>query len=358
MGKKATSASPSSLIPWFAAHRRPLPWRTARGLLRDPWQTLVSEVMSQQTRLEVVVPRFSLWMERFPTPRHLADDREEEVLAAWAGLGYYSRARNLHKASQAIARFGWPTTFEGLLALPGLGPYTAAAIGSLAMGMQVPMVDGNVQRVLSRVHAMGLDPRTGQGAVRLLSLAKDWIQGHDAGEVNEATMELGALVCKPRNPSCGECPLAETCRACAQGNPERFPPPRARKEVVVIRRQVLVVPHSGRILLRKARESELLAGLWILPTEGEDPSLLATEEKFGLVRHSITHHKVVWDVAGGIWRGGALPEGWRWHAQEELATVVVSSLLRKALERARVLPEGPLRAKKNNTNPFDPPMET
>ncbi|MBK9577070.1 MAG: A/G-specific adenine glycosylase [Fibrobacterota bacterium] len=328
----------TSLLPWFSAHRRSLPWRTARGTPRDPWQTLISEVMSQQTRLEVVEPRYVEWMERFPTPQHLARASQEEVLAAWAGLGYYSRARNLHKAAQSIARDGWPATFEGLLALPGLGPYTAAAIGSLSMGLQVPMVDGNVQRVLSRFHALALDPRSGPGAKRLREMAIDWIQGAEAGEMNEASMELGALVCKPRNPSCGECPLAEGCRACAMGTPEAFPPAKARKEVVPIRRKVVVVERSGGILLRRAQESELLTGLWILPAEGDSPALVADEPCLGLVRHSITHHQVVWEVAKGAWSGGTLPSGWQWHGRSELPAVVVSSLLRKALEIASILP--------------------
>lgn len=327
-----------ALLPWFAAHRRPLPWRTARGTPRDPWQTLTSEVMSQQTRLEVVVPRFLEWMGRFPTPQHLADSSQENVLSAWAGLGYYSRARNLHKAAQAIAKDGWPSTFDALLALPGLGPYTAAAIGSLSFGLQVPMVDGNVMRVLSRFHALALDPRSGIGVRRLRDLATDWIRCADAGEMNEATMELGALVCKPRNPSCGVCPLAATCRACAMGTPEAFPPARARKEIVAIRRKVVVVEQDGCVLLRKAEGSELLAGLWILPAEGETPALVADGHGFGSVRHSITHHQVVWEVVRGVWAGGAPPSGWQWHCRVDLPAVVVSSLLRKALEMASILP--------------------
>lgn len=239
---------------------------------------------------------------------------------------------------QAIAKDGWPSTFDALLALPGLGPYTAAAIGSLSFGLQVPMVDGNVMRVLSRFHALALDPRSGIGVRRLRDLATDWIRCADAGEMNEATMELGALVCKPRNPSCGVCPLAATCRACAMGTPEAFPPARARKEIVAIRRKVVVVEQDGCVLLRKAEGSELLAGLWILPAEGETPALVADGHGFGSVRHSITHHQVVWEVVRGVWAGGAPPSGWQWHCRVDLPAVVVSSLLRKALEMASILP--------------------
>lgn len=296
--------------------------------------------MSQQTRLEVVVPRFLEWMERFPTPQHLARASQDEVVAAWAGLGYYSRARNLHKCAQAIHRGGWPSSMEGLLALPGLGPYTAAAIGSLCLGLPVPMVDGNVQRVLSRYHALGGDPRGGAGAKRMREVAMEWIEGGDAGEINEATMELGALVCKPRNPRCGDCPLGDSCRACSSGNPEDFPPPRAKREVVEVRRTALVVEREGRILLRQAGGSELLSGLWILPALGDHPSLEAGELR-GVVRHSITHHKVVWEVRSGGWTGGEQPPQWCWRSREELGEVVVSSLLRKALERANILATQP-----------------
>ena len=136
--------APKDLGRWFARNRRDLPWRTPEGVPRSAWATLVSEVMSQQTRLEVVVPRFAQWLERYPDPAALADASEEEVLAAWAGLGYYSRARNLRRAAHAIARGGWPRTRDALLHLPGVGAYTAAAVASLCFGEQVPMVAGNV----------------------------------------------------------------------------------------------------------------------------------------------------------------------------------------------------------------------
>lgn len=324
------------LTPWFATHRRALPWRTPRGVPRDPWQTLVSEVMSQQTRLEVVIGRYTEWMVRFPTVHHLAQAKEEEVLSAWAGLGYYSRARNLHKAAQAISRNGWPGDIPGLLALPGLGAYTAAAVGSLCMGMQVPMIDGNVQRVLSRWHALAQDPRSGAGARRIQELAHEGIQGGDAGEINEATMELGALVCKPRSPDCANCPLAENCRACALGEPEAYPPPRSRTETVAIHRKVIVAQLDGKILLRKAGTEELLSGLWILPAQGDHDALVGNGAHWGVVRHAITHHKVVWEVTSGDWKGKALPTGWAWILRKDLDRVVVSSLLRKALEKAGI----------------------
>lgn len=333
---KRTLSAPQDLLDWFFAHRRELPWRTSRGVARDPWWTLLSETMSQQTRLEVVVPRFRDWIVRFPSPQHLAQASEEEVLAAWAGLGYYSRARNLRQAARTISEQGWPDGWGGMEKLPGVGPYTAAAVASLCQGEQVPMIDGNAIRVLSRVHALGGDPRSGVGAKSLRSLAEDWIRGGDAGEVNEATMELGAVVCAPRSPRCGECPLVGICRAAELGEPERFPPRRERPGKVLVEREVLVVAWRGGILLRPAAKDELLKGLWIPPALGDHAGLESVGEPYGTVRHGITVHDVRWNVRQGRFRGRVLPDGWISCPLGELKSHVVSSLVRKTLEMAGV----------------------
>lgn len=330
--------SSGKLEVWFGHHRRPLPWRTPRGVRRDPWQTLVSEVMSQQTRLEVVVPRFHEWMQQFPTPAHLAKASEQEVLAAWAGMGYYSRARNLQKAAQAVAAKGWPTDHAGFLALPGVGPYTAAALASLCCGEQVPMIDGNVLRVLSRVHALGQDLRNGPGKRLLERLAMEWISGGDAGEINEATMELGALVCLPKNPKCGECPLNDTCKACALGEPERFPLRKAKPETVEILRDVAIVSVQGALLLRPSRPDELLRGLLVPPDLSELPQA-TNPEPCGEVRHAITHHNVTWKIHRAHLDKFRLPDGWVAVPQEDLRTYVVSSLVRKAITLAGKWPK-------------------
>jgi A/G-specific adenine glycosylase len=331
-----TVPAPASLGQWFARNRRDLPWRTPAGVPRDPWQTLVSEVMSQQTRLEVVVPRFREWMARFPTPADLAKAPEDAVLAAWAGMGYYSRARNLRKAALRLTENGWPSTSLELAALPGIGPYTAAAIASLAFGERVAMVDGNVQRVLSRFFALAADPRSGAGARRIAQLATAWVSGGDAGVLNEATMELGAMVCSPRNPSCPTCPLMDLCRAASLGEPEKYPPPKARPEKVSIRRTVVVAQDSTGVILRLAAPDELLSGLWILPSVGDHPGLEVLGSPLGEVCHSITHHDVRWTVVGGDWKGATVPDGWISCPRQELSQRVVSSLLRKALALAGI----------------------
>jgi len=328
--------APAELGEWFARNRRTLPWRTPAGVLRDPWKTLVSEVMSQQTRMEVVVPRFVEWMELFPTPRALARASEEAVLAAWAGLGYYSRARNLRKAAIQVTETGWPRTAEELGNLPGIGPYTAAAVASLAFGERVAMVDGNVIRVLSRLRALGTDPRSGAGARKVAEIARIWVSEGDCGRLNEATMELGSIVCTPRNPDCPNCPLSDRCRAAALGKPENFPPARLRREKVPVRRTVVVAESASGILLRIAAPGELLSGLWILPSPEDHPGLDILGGALGEVRHAITHHDVRWTVVRGRWEGGELPGGWIACPGQKLSRMVVSSLPRKALALAGI----------------------
>ena len=328
--------APAILGDWFSRNRRDLPWRTPPGTPRDPWRTLVSEVMSQQTRLDVVVPRFREWMILFPSPADLAKAPEEDVLSAWAGLGYYSRARNLRKAAIHLTENGWPRTSAELGMLPGIGPYTAAAIASLAFGERVAMVDGNVQRVLSRLVALESDPRSGPGARAIAKLATEWVSRGDAGLWNEATMELGAMVCTPRNPDCPNCPLSDLCRATALGEPGRFPPPRRHPEKLVIQRTVVVVEDSAGILLRVSAPDELLSGLWILPGRDDHPGLEFHGRPLGEVRHSITHHDVRWTVVRGRWTGGPLPAEWIRCPRHELSRRIVSSLPRKALALAGI----------------------
>jgi A/G-specific adenine glycosylase len=212
-----------ALLTWYASSARALPWR-AKGT--TAWATWVSEVMLQQTRVETVRPYFARFMERFPTPRHLAEADELEVLGQWAGLGYYRRARLLHAGAKAVcARFGGevPRGAEALQGLPGVGDYTAGAIASIAFGERAPLVDGNVERVLTRLFALGGDPRGGAVKKRLWALAAAFADHPDAGAVNQSLMELGATVCAPTSPRCLTCPVREMCRAAQAGEPERYP---------------------------------------------------------------------------------------------------------------------------------------
>ncbi|MEK7395195.1 MAG: A/G-specific adenine glycosylase, partial [Fibrobacterota bacterium] len=262
---------------------------------------------------------------------------EQDVLAAWAGLGYYSRARNLHKAAKAVARSGWPADNADVLALPGVGPYTAAALARLCFGQRVAMVDGNVLRVLSRVHALGQDLRSGAGKRRLEAIATDWVARGTAAEINEATMELGAMVCLPRNPKCEICPLADSCKACGRGEPEAFPAKKTRAVAVEVSREVVVVVHRDGVYLRPSRRDELLRGLLVPPDLAEAIGFDSPEYR-GEVRHAITHHKVRWRVFVAQAGNFCPPLEWNLVAWGDLPRKSVSSLVRKALVSAGVLP--------------------
>jgi len=239
------------LARWYRRRARTLPWRTTR----DPYAIWLSEVMAQQTTLEVVAPRWTRFRRRFPTVEALARAPEREVLAEWSGLGYYARARNLHRAAKAVAAAGaFPLTLEGWRALPGVGAYTAAAVASIAFGVAEPVVDGNVVRVLCRLHGLRLDPKAPATLAKLRALARPLVPARNPGGHNQAVMELGALVCTPRAPRCGACPLRTLCRAAASGTPEAFPRAAVRAAPKTIHLVAAIVEREKRILLVEDRE--------------------------------------------------------------------------------------------------------
>jgi A/G-specific adenine glycosylase len=208
------------LSRWYRAHRRELPWRRTR----NPYAIWISEVMLQQTTVEVIEKRWKRFLTRFPTVEALARAPERAVLAEWSGLGYYARARNLHRAAREIAARGtFPRTVEGWRELPGVGAYTAAAIASISFGVPSAVVDGNVVRVLCRLHGLRLDAKAPATLAKIRALAQTLVPARGAGDHNQALMELGAVVCTPRAPRCGACPLRGACRAAASGKPECFP---------------------------------------------------------------------------------------------------------------------------------------
>src|ERR1019366_7928196 len=210
----------SLLLAWYARGHRDLPWRHAR----DPYPIWVSEIMLQQTRAQAVIPYYRRFLERFPTVRTLAAASEDDVLALWSGLGYYSRARNLRRAAQQIAAAGgFPREYAAIRALPGIGDYTAAAVGSIAFDLPVAVVDGNVLRVVARVTNDAGDISAGRTRARFREIAQQWLDPGEPGQFNEALMELGATVCLPRNPLCLVCPLAACCRARQEGTVAQLP---------------------------------------------------------------------------------------------------------------------------------------
>lgn len=255
------------LIPWFQANARVLPWRETP---RDPYHVWISEVMLQQTRVETVVDYYRRFMARFPTVAALAAAPQQVVLKAWEGLGYYSRARNLQTAARAmVAQHGGrlPADPAVLAALPGLGPYTTAAISSFAFGLPLAVLDGNVMRVLARLVAFTGDIATGTARRALQALADALLPATAPGPANEAWMELGALVCTPRAPRCTACPLRPLCRAAQAGNPETYPV-RSRKMDIphkVVGAAVILNRHNEIMIAQRHPEKGMLAGLWEFP---------------------------------------------------------------------------------------------
>jgi|YNPBryunderm2012_1023409.scaffolds.fasta_scaffold01623_4 A/G-specific adenine glycosylase len=246
------------LLGWFAHHRRDLPWRREP---RDPYRVWLAEVMLQQTQVATVIPYYERWLARFPTLEALAAAPLDEVLKLWEGLGYYARARHFHAAARAVmsAHGGRvPHTLPALLALPGVGRYTAGAVASLAFNADAPVLDGNVKRVLSRIYGL----RAPKDAA-LWQLAEALLPSGRAGAFNEALMDLGSLVCLPRAPRCALCPLRERCAAFASGDPEAFPGRTAKKTLPHHRvLSAVIVDPDGRVLLGQRPLGGLLGGLW------------------------------------------------------------------------------------------------
>lgn len=346
-----------ALLTFFRrAHgEREMPWRRTE----DPYAIWVSEVMLQQTRVETVVPYFNAWMERFPTVEALAAAPEEEVLKRWEGLGYYSRARNLHRAAAVVReRHGGqvPETVEGLRDLPGVGPYTAGAVASIAFGVPVPAVDGNVRRVVARLLDWP-DPTPRE----LEETVARWVPEEAPGDFNQALMELGATVCTPRNPACPDCPVEALCGARAAGTVEERPAPRKRAPV---RREVhavtVAVRHDGagappRLALRRRPDRGLLAGMWEFPgTPVEDPAQVPEVVMMGLfhllplegageahllpvVRHTFTHLQVDYHpLLVRLFPGASPPHDAEWLTPDQIQAlplpVAQQSIVGSALE--------------------------
>jgi A/G-specific adenine glycosylase len=329
----------TALLDWYARHRRPLPWRTAP----EAYGVWLSEVMSQQTRIDTVIPYWHRFRQRWPTLQDMAAAELDEVLGEWSGLGYYSRARRLHEAAGVMAAEGVPETVEGLRALPGVGPYTAAAIASIVFGVDAAVVDGNVERVICRVEDIATDPR-GSATKRLVqATATAWLERGRAGDWNQALMELGATLCTPRRPRCGACPLAADCEALEAGTVlERPHKPRKQKQPQV-REVALVLREEGRVLLARRAGQGLLGGLWEPPrAEGwgeEDAASLAAGlgavlgPELGVVKHVFSHRRLSLQVWAGLPGGEpALPQDYDamdW--LEDLGELGVSTLARKVL---------------------------
>jgi A/G-specific adenine glycosylase len=271
------------LLAWYGREGRDLPWRQTR----DPYRIWVSEIMLQQTTVAAVIPYYERFLQRFPTVERLASASLDDVIAAWAGLGYYSRARNLHRtACEVVATSNgkFPKTLEKLVALPGIGRSTAGAILAIAFDQPAPILDGNVRRVLVRLFAWRDDPRSSKAEKQLWQWAEQLTPDDAAHDYAQAIMDLGAMLCVPRQPLCESCPINELCRAYAQGMAEDLPV-KQKKGALAVRRQVAVVVVSGQNLLLKQRPVEgFLGGLWEFPTADCPKDLDAEDVASGLLQ--------------------------------------------------------------------------
>ncbi|MBI1292313.1 A/G-specific adenine glycosylase [bacterium] len=313
-----------SLLAWYRANRRDLPWRRTS----DPYAIWLSEIMLQQTTVRTVEPRWLRFLERFPTVEALAAAPLDDVLHEWTGLGYYARARNLHRAAGAIVRdFGGslPASYELLLALPGMGVYTAAAVASIAFGEAVPVLDANVERVAARLLALEENARTPAAKRTLRAHMEMLIDPSHAGDFNQAMMELGATICTPRNPRCRDCPVAKNCRGYVLGSPELYPKLPAKAPLASVREVAVIIRRNRRILLLQRPATGSFAGMWELPRgecrDGEEAfeaAMRIVAEQTGLrcvprsalfkLKHTVMRRSIELHVIDtGTWEGIARP---------------------------------------------------
>jgi A/G-specific adenine glycosylase len=331
-----------NLLGWYDAAARDLPWRHTR----DPYAIWVSEVMLQQTRVETVIPYYRRFLESFPTPRALAEADEDAVLSHWSGLGYYRRARLLHAGvREVVDQYGGrvPEDAKARRALPGVGRYTAGAIGSIAFDKEEPIVDGNVTRVLARLFRIDTPVGVSATTTRLWEEAARWVRGERPGDFNQALMELGATICTPKQPRCASCPVADACLAYASDEVDVLPVPRVRRAPKQVK-LAAVVATQGRGADRKVwlvkGDQPLFGGLWGVPmSEGKARSALSEAglraklgtEPVGQVEHVLTHRRLRVEVYRASAARGEESAVRRRFTLDGLEGVGISTLTRKLL---------------------------
>ncbi|MEI7731060.1 MAG: A/G-specific adenine glycosylase [Verrucomicrobiota bacterium] len=358
--QRTIAAIVSRLLKWYPKHARDLPWRRTT----DPYCVYVSEVMLQQTQVKTVIPYWERWLRELPTVRALAEAEPDRVLKLWEGLGYYHRARNLQKAARCImeqhgGRF--PENYEAILALPGIGRYTAGAICSIAFNQPVPILDGNVIRVLARVFCLRGDPAKRAVQLTLWGLAGQLVNA--AGKfrsvgpelplanchsfLNQSLMELGALVCTPRQPQCSACPIQPQCLACQHGLTDQLPAIPVRAKPIQRRHIVLLLARKGRLLIHRRPAGGVNDGFWQFPEFEAAPKAvidapfvlqqsgfqLRNLAKVANTAHSITRYRLRLEAFRGILQVSDFPSGpdWRWVARRELESLPFSAAHRKLL---------------------------
>ncbi|MGN6467273.1 MAG: A/G-specific adenine glycosylase [Rhizobiaceae bacterium] len=341
-----------ALLAWYDRHHRELPWRTPpadlkRGQRPDPYRVWLSEIMLQQTGVETVKPYFVKFVEKWPDVGALAAAPVEEVMKAWAGLGYYSRARNLKKCADEVAgrlEGAFPRSEAGLKALPGIGDYTAAAIGAIAFDLRTAVVDGNVERVVARLAAIERPVREAKREIR--EIVEEMTPPYRPGDFAQAMMDLGATICTPRRPACFLCPLRENCAALESGEPERFPVQTAKAEKPRrVGAAFVAVRPDGAILLRRRPETGLLGGMKDVPTTDwtarrdggtriEDAPFPADWRHAGAIVHVFTHFALELQVYRAEAAAIEAPEGHWWSPLGEIRDEALPTVMKKAIEAA------------------------
>lgn len=347
-----TAAPADLLLAWYDRHHRDLPWRVsppmaARGIAPDPYRIWLSEVMLQQTTVQAVKSYFALFTARWPTVTDLANADNEDVMKSWAGLGYYARARNLKKCAEAVAfEHGgvFPDTEEGLKALPGIGDYTAAAIAAIAFNRKSAVLDGNVERVVSRLHAIETPLPAAKPEMR--ALVAEMTPEDRPGDFAQAMMDLGATICTPRRPACALCSFNADCRVLGRDDPELYPRKAAKKEKPVRLGAAFVAENeTGAVFLRKREESGLLGGMtevpgsaWTARIDGETDisaaPFSADWQACGTVVHVFTHFELRLSVYRSVVpRDAQAGTGW-WQPKETLDGEALPTVMKKAITQA------------------------
>ncbi|MDB5617622.1 MAG: A/G-specific adenine glycosylase [Tardiphaga sp.] len=339
------------LLDWYDRHRRKLPWRPLPGGAIDPYRVWLSEIMLQQTGVQTVGPYFEKFLARWPSVADLGAASQDDVLRMWAGLGYYSRARNLHACAVAVLREHggkFPDTEEGLRTLPGIGPYTASAIAAIAFGRQTMPVDGNIERVVSRLYVV--EEPLPKSKPQIQALAATLLAGTRAGDSAQALMDLGSTICTPKRPACALCPINDDCAARIRGDQESFPRKMPKKAVILRRGAAFVVTRGDEMLVRTRAEKGLLGSMTEVPGSEwlaghDDGEALAQapvlkgvakwHRKVGVVSHVFTHFPlelVVYTVR--VTSSCRAPKGMRWVPVATLHDEALPNVMRKVIAHA------------------------
>lgn len=318
----------TQLLKWYQAHKRDLPWRNTS----DPYPIWISEVMLQQTTVKAVIPFYEKFLKRFPNVKSLANASIKEVYTYWAGLGYYSRADNLHKAAKKLSETGFPKTFIELLEYPGFGPYTARAVASFAFSDNTGVLDGNVIRFLSRFHGLKIPWWENSSRAILQREADQWVLDTDSSITNQALIEIGATICTPKSPSCLLCPVRTGCKAFAMKMQEELPLKKARKKLEVWIWEPNIFIQNHKIAFTKNNYASFLKGKMIFPGRVKKSK---TAPKNYNYKHNITHHEIYVKVKvktlPATKKAGAIG-GLKWISKNQIVKINPASLIQKALK--------------------------